>query len=58
MGVSRIPASKLIIKIPNAECCDCCKQPDEASEDIWVIGHNGKIRCPECAASEDMGSKS
>ena len=55
MGVSRIPASKLVIKKPNAECCDCCKQPDETSEDIWVIGHNGKIRCPKCAAHENIG---
>ena len=56
MPAQYILAGDLVVKQPNAECCDCLADPNDAPEEqTWTIWNNSLIYCPKCASYEGIG---
>lgn len=56
MAAQYIPAYKLLRLKPNAECCDCAKEVDDAPDnEVWTIWNGNIIYCPKCARNEGIG---
>lgn len=56
MPAKHITAKILVLKKPNAECCDCSLEvADSPEEEIWTIWNEHHIYCPRCAKNEGIG---
>lgn len=55
MDYYKIPVSNLLTLFPQAECCDCGRNPEDDAENTpWVIYHESIIYCPKCAKYENI----
>jgi len=55
MSFYKIDVAQLLKLFPQAECCDCGKNPeDDSSDALWVVYHDNIIYCPKCAINEDL----
>ncbi len=56
MAAQYINAGQLRRIKPNAECCDCGKEVNDAPESqTWTIWNKKLIYCPKCASYEGIG---
>ncbi len=50
----KMEVGKLLHLFPNAECCDCGKEPEEDDEVEWIVYKKTIIYCPKCAKEENL----
>jgi hypothetical protein len=50
-----VSISNLLKLFPQAECCDCSKNPENCPEDqFWIIYKENIIYCPKCAKNKGL----
>jgi hypothetical protein len=51
----KITVANLLKIFPQAECCDCSKNPEDCPEEqLWIVYHDNIIYCPQCAKNENI----